>query len=84
MIVFKALAALVATTIGVFAALFVVASGVARNTTDPVERSYATKSAVWGGLVLVLCAGAVLTLTGCSTLQYAECLARDNTSRPCQ
>lgn len=23
-------------------------------------------------------------LTGCSELKYVECIARDNTSRPCQ
>lgn len=26
---------------------------------------------------------ATLYLTGCSTLKYAECIARDGTSRPC-
>lgn len=28
--------------------------------------------------------GVMSMLTGCSTLKYAECVARDNTSRPCQ
>lgn len=30
-------------------------------------------------LILILIAG----LGGCDTLRYADCLARDNTSRPC-
>ena len=30
-------------------------------------------------LLLLLIAG----LSGCDTLRYANCLARDNTSRPC-
>ena len=32
-------------------------------------------------LLLIL---ALLTLSGCDTLKYAECVARDNTYRPCQ
>ncbi len=27
--------------------------------------------------------GAATLLTGCSSLKYAECIARDNTSNPC-
>lgn len=27
--------------------------------------------------------GAAFLLTGCETVKYAECVARDNTSNPC-
>jgi hypothetical protein len=33
------------------------------------------------GLIIV---GVTLLITSCDTLQYAECIARDGTSRPCQ
>lgn len=33
---------------------------------------------------IVLIMGLALVLSGCDTLRYAGCLARDNTSRPCQ
>lgn len=33
---------------------------------------------------IVLIVSLALVMSGCDTLRYAECLARDNTSRPCQ
>ena len=32
----------------------------------------------------IICAGVLSMLTGCDTLKYAGCIARDNTSHPCQ
>lgn len=34
-------------------------------------------------MILILAGLSFLSLAGCSQLKYAECLARDNTSRPC-
>lgn len=34
-------------------------------------------------LVLGVVVLATLFLSGCSSLRYAECIARDNTSNPC-
>jgi hypothetical protein len=72
-----------ATIVALLSALFGLASGVARNTTDPIERKYATQSAMASLVVFVLCAAAIVSLAGCADLKYVECLARDGTSRPC-
>lgn len=72
--------------IAVFAILLGVASVIARKSDDPQERRDATVTAFWSLVVFAICAGSILTLSGCSRneIQYLGCLARDNTSHPCQ
>lgn len=79
--IIKATAALFAGVIAVCAAILGLASGIARGTTDPVERKDATITAFWSLIVFALCAGAIVSLSGCSTV--VKCIARDSTSNPC-
>lgn len=83
LIIMKVTAALAAGIIALTAVLLGVASAVARRSDDASERRDASITGLWSLVVFALCAAAILTLTGCSTLKYAECVARDNTSRPC-
>ena len=83
MTLLKAIVAISAGVIAICAALLGVASGMARDTTDPAERRDATITAFWSLIVFVLCAGAILTLSGCMSAKELACLARDNTSNPC-
>jgi hypothetical protein len=71
--------------VAISASLIGVASVVARQTDDAAERKDATVMAFWSLIVFALCAAAILSLSGCSRneIQYLGCLARDNTSRPC-
>lgn len=80
---FQIIGALVAGIIAIFSALFGVASAMSLGTSDDRERRDATISAFWSFVTLALCAAAILTLTGCASIKEVECLARDNTSRPC-
>lgn len=80
---FQIIGVLVAAVVGLFSALFGVASAMSLGTSDPRERRDAAVSAFWSFVTLALCAAAILTLSGCATLKEAECLARDNTSNPC-
>lgn len=81
MILLKVLVAIVAGVIGLFAALFGLASGVARNTSDPVERKHATFTAFWSLIVFALCAGAIVTLSGCSDARALYHACRDGLCR---
>ena len=85
MTLIKAAAALLVGILAIFAALLGIASQSARDTEDPRERRDATVTAFWSLVVFALCAAAILTLSGCSRneIQYLGCLARDNTSNPC-
>jgi len=83
MLLMKAMAAIFAGLLALCAALLGLASGIARGTTDPAERRDATITAFWSLVVFVFCAGAILTLSGCMSAKELECLARDNTSHPC-
>lgn len=80
---FQIIGVLVASIIAIFSALFGVASAMSLGTSDDRERRDATISAFWSFVTLALCAAAILTLTGCASIKEVECLARDNTSRPC-
>ncbi len=73
-----------AAVFGLASSLFLVASSMALGSSDDGERKDATIAAFWSLVMVALCAAAILTLTGCSTLKYAECIARDNTVHPCQ
>lgn len=79
----KILGALLASLIAVFSALFGVASAMSLGTSDPRERRDAAVSAFWSFVTLALCAAAIVTLTGCMSARELSCLARDNTSNPC-
>lgn len=57
--------------IAICAAFLGVASAVARQTNDPQERHDATITAFWSLVVFAACAGAILTMSGCSTLYHA-------------
>jgi hypothetical protein len=74
---------LAAAVIATFAALFGVASTMSLGTSDPQERRDATVSAFWSMLTLALCAAAIVSLSGCMSAKELACLARDNTSNPC-
>lgn len=74
---------LIASIIGVFAALFGVASAMSLGTSYERERRDAAIAAFWSFATLALCAAAILTLAGCAEMKYVECVARDNTARPC-
>lgn len=63
----KIIAALIASVIALFSALFGVASAMSIGTNDPRERRDATVSAFWSLLTLALCAAAIVTLAGCQT-----------------
>lgn len=80
----KVIGVLSAVIVGLLATLFGVASGVAMGTRDEVEHSAMQRSMFWSFVVLMICGAIVVGLTGCAELKYAECLARDGTSRPCQ
>lgn len=77
----KIIGVLVASAVAIFSALFGVASAMSLGTSDPRERHDATVSAFWSFVTIALCAAAIVSLTGCSTV--AKCIVRDNTSRPC-
>ncbi len=79
----KTLAALLAGVLAICAGLIGVASGVARDTRDPVDRKDATITAFWSLIIFALCAAAILSLSGCMSAKELACLARDNTSNPC-
>lgn len=83
MAVVNALGVVLSTAFAVMAIIFGVASSMSLGASDPKERKDATISAFWSLVMFAFCAAAILSLTGCSTLHYAECIARDNTSRPC-
>lgn len=68
---------------GLASALFLVASSMALGSSDAAERKDATISAFWSLVMVALCCAAILTLTGCMSAKELACLARDNTSRPC-
>lgn len=78
--IIKAAAALFAGVLAISAVLMGLASGLARNTTDPVERKDATITAFWSLIVFALCAGAIVSLSGCSG-RY-EGAGFTNTGRP--
>lgn len=84
MTLISALSVSAAAAFGLLAALFLVASSMSLGSSDAGERKDATVSAFWSLVMVALCCAAILSLTGCATLQYAECIARDNTARPCQ
>lgn len=67
----KAVSVMIAAILAVFAALFCVASGLARSTTDPAERRDAIFSAIGSFVVFAACLFAIVSLTGCSTLYHA-------------
>lgn len=79
----SAVGVITATALALASAVFCVASSMSLGATDPRERKDAAISALWSLITLTLCAAAILTLTGCMSLKEMECLARDNTSRPC-
>lgn len=62
----KILLILLATVVGLLAALFGLASGVSHGSSDPIERLYAARSAFWSALIFMLCAGLIVSLTGCA------------------
>jgi len=77
----KLLGVMSATIMILLAALFGIASTLSLGSSDPKERRDATISAFWSVVLIGLCAAAILSLTGCSTV--VKCIARDATSRPC-
>lgn len=83
MIVMKVTAALAAGIVALTAVLLGVASAVAHSSDDAAERRDAVVTGLWSLIVFALCAAAILTLTGCMSAKELACLARDNTSRPC-
>lgn len=83
-IMLKSLANLFFGIVAFCAALLGVASGIASQATDDkTERKDATITLFWSLVVFALCAGAILTLSGCMSARELACLARDNTSNPC-
>lgn len=79
----KIVGILFASVIALFSALFGVASTMSLGTSDPGERHDAAVSAFWSMLTLALCAAAIVSLSGCMSAKELACLARDNTSNPC-
>lgn len=77
----KLLGVMSATIMILLAALFGIASTLSLGSSDPRERKDATISAFWSVVLIGLCAAAILSLTGCSTV--TKCIVRDATSRPC-
>lgn len=80
----KLLGVIFAVTSMLLAALFGFASTLSLNSTDAGERRDATISTFWSLVVIGLCAVLLVMLSGCMSAKELECLARDNTSRPCQ
>lgn len=80
----KATGMALAVIVCLISALFGIASSLSLGSSDVSERKDATISAFWSFVTLALCAAAIVSLSGCSTLKYAECIARDNTVHPCQ
>lgn len=72
-----------ATIVILLAALFGIASTLSLGSSDPRERRDATVSAFWSVVMIGLCAAAIISLTGCMSAKELACLARDNTSNPC-
>jgi cytosine/uracil/thiamine/allantoin permease len=79
----KLLGVIFAVTSMLLAALFGFASTLSLNSPDARERRDATISAFWSLVVIGLCAVLLITLSGCMSVKELECLARDNTSNPC-
>ena len=79
----KLLGVIFAVTSMLLAALFGFASTLSLNSPDARERHDATISAFWSLVVIGLCAVLLVTLSGCMSVKELSCLARDNTSRPC-
>jgi hypothetical protein len=79
----KLLGVIFAVTSMLLAALFGFASTLSLNAPDARERRDATISAFWSLVVIGLCAVLLITLSGCMSVKELSCLARDNTSRPC-
>lgn len=79
----SALGVISASLLALASGVFCVASSMSLGATDPKERKDAAISALWSLITLALCAAAILTLTGCMSARELACLARDNTSRPC-
>jgi cytosine/uracil/thiamine/allantoin permease len=79
----KLLGVIFAVTSMLLAALFGFASTLSLNSPDARERRDATISAFWSLVVIGLCAVLLITLCGCMSVKELSCLARDNTSRPC-
>lgn len=79
----KLLGVLSACIIILLATLFGVASTLSLSSPDPRERKDATLSAFWSVVTIGLCAAAIISLSGCMSAKELACLARDNTSRPC-
>lgn len=77
-----ALGVLTAGALALASAVFAVASSMSLGSLDAKERKDAALSAFWSLVTLALCAAAILTLTGCSTV--AKCVVLDNTSNPCR
>lgn len=72
---------LAATVVALLAALFGLASGAARNTTDPIERKYATQSAFASLVIFTLCAAAIVSLAGCADGRALYHACRDGLCR---
>lgn len=83
MTITSAIGVVAAGTFALISALFCVASSMSLGSSDPKERKDATVSAFWSLVMLALCAAAILSLTGCMSAKELACLARDNTSNPC-
>lgn len=79
----KTLGILFATISILLAVLFGIASTLSLGSPDPAERRDATISAFWSMATIGLCAALIVSLSGCMSAKELACLARDNTSNPC-
>lgn len=77
-----ALGVISAAALALASAVFAVASSMSLGSVDAKERQDAALSALWSLITLALCAAAILSLVGCSTV--AKCIVLDNTSNPCR
>ena len=81
MILVKAIATIIAGTLAIFAALFFVASGLARGSTDRTERRHAIQTALVALGVFAVCVLALISLTGCADVRTLYHACRDGSCR---
>ena len=81
MILVNAIATIIAGTLAIFAALFFVASGLARGSTDRTERRHAIQTALFALGVFAVCVLALISLTGCAETRALYDACKDHLCR---
>jgi hypothetical protein len=81
MIVLKAIGIISAAAVAMLASLFVIASGLAANTLDPVERRMAAETVLGGLITIAVCAAIILSLSGCQAARTIADTCRDGLCR---